>query len=72
MIPYLDWLLLGVNVFYTHFMSRRMKAGLWILLFVQPFWALYGIQTRGFGIVGLSVFYTIIAINGLRKWKKEN
>jgi len=53
-------------------MSRRKKAGLWLLLFVQPFWALYGIQTRGFGIVGLSVFYTIIAINGLRKWKKEN
>ncbi|GAH06187.1 unnamed protein product [marine sediment metagenome] len=72
MILDLDWFLLAVNVAYTYFMSRGKKIGLWILLGIQPGWALYGWQTGGHGIIALSVFYSIIAIMGIRKWKKEN
>ncbi len=71
-MPHLDWFLLVVNVLYTYCMSRGKKIGLWLLLGIQPFWALYGWQTDGYGIMGLSVFYSIIAITGIRKWKKEH
>ncbi len=72
MIPYLDWGLLTFNIAYVYFMSRGKKIGLWILLCIQPFWALYGYQIEGYGIMVLSVFFSIIAITGIRKWKKEN
>jgi len=71
MIPYLDWFLFVINVLYTYFMSRGKKIGLWFLLGVQPLWMLYGYQKESTGIIALSVFFIIIAINGLLKWNKK-
>lgn len=67
-----SWILTIIGLTGFYFVGKKKWWAWYINLFCQLLWFTYAIVTEQYGFIVAALFYTIIFLTNLLKWKKEH